>query len=105
MTNTTIFMTRGDSQNITVSIVGYTLTSEDTVVMTIRKDLKCPIVLQLTADQWLDGKAVISIAPEDTQDLKWGEYIYDIQLTYSSGDVVTIVKPSKFVLGEEVTYA
>ena len=54
--------------------------------------------------EFVDGKALITIHPEDTAELKFKTYVYDIQLTRANGQVQTIVKPSQFVVGSEVTY-
>ena len=47
---------------------------------------------------------MITINPEDTEDLEFGCYVYDVQMTFASGSVKTLVKPAKFFVGGEVTY-
>ena len=39
-----------------------------------------------------EGKTKIVLAPSDTDDLKPGDYVYDIQIKKPSGDVITVVK-------------
>lgn len=46
----------------------------------------------------------VNIEPNDTKELSFGQYVYDIQLTRSNGDVHTIMMPSKFTIGDEITY-
>lgn len=45
---------------------------------------------------------VLKIEPEDTKNLAFGDYVYDIQITYSNGDVDTFITVSKFKITEEV---
>jgi hypothetical protein len=47
---------------------------------------------------------VVEIDPEDTKDLRFGQYVYDVQWTQSNGTIITLVKPSKFIIEHEVTY-
>ena len=42
------------------------------------------------------------IDPEDTNDLKYGSYVYDLQITYADGKVETFADKKRFVLTEEV---
>lgn len=53
--------------------------------------------------EFSDNTAYINILPEDTESLRFGKYVYDVQLTFN-GAVKTIIKPSTFTIGEEVTY-
>jgi hypothetical protein len=107
-----IYVTRGDSQFITIihydednnqlnfisgqDIIYFTVkTSAQTVQKTIQKTI---------TNFTLDGEAVVEINPEDTKDLRFGQYVYDVQWTQSDGTIITIVKPSKFIVEYEVTY-
>lgn len=98
-----IYMTRGDSESIGVKVNGYTLTSGDKVEFTLRRSIGGCAVLHKEVNEFSDNTAFISISPDDTSRLQFGKYVYDIQLTYG-GSVKTIVTPSAFVIGEEVTY-
>lgn len=51
-----------------------------------------------------DGEVSINIDPEDTSNLDYGDYVYDIQFNKYDGTVKTIIPPSRFVIGGEVTY-
>lgn len=42
----------------------------------------------------LEGKTKIVLAPLDTDNLKPGDYVYDIQIKKPSGDVITVAKGS-----------
>lgn len=100
---TDIYMTRGDSESIGVKLSGYMLTEGDKVELTVRRSVGNSAVIHKTVTEFSDNTAIISISPEDTQRLPFGKYIYDIQITYG-GSVKTIVTPSAFEIGEEVTY-
>lgn len=100
---TDIYMTRGDSESIGVKLSGYTLTTGDKVELTVRRSVGSGVLLHKEVTEFADNTAVIPITPEDTQKLAFGKYVYDIQLTYG-GSVKTIVTPSAFEIGEEVTY-
>lgn len=46
---------------------------------------------------------VVHIAPEDTYDLAFGEYIYDVQMITAEGHKTTIIKPSPLIIEEAIT--
>lgn len=103
----TIHLTRGDTARFsigrivnTVTNTNYTPTAEDTVTMTIKKTV-------LQADPFVQiivpGGEVFHIKPEDTKEMAFGKYVYDIQLTTADGDVYTIIPPTTFDLLKEVT--
>jgi uncharacterized membrane protein YkoI len=45
---------------------------------------------------------ILTIEPEDTQDLDFGTYVYDIQITLADGTVDTFIADAKFNIGVEV---
>lgn len=103
VSGTNLYMTRGDSEAISVTISGYNIQPGDFLEMTVRKRYGSPPVLYRKVENFEDNKVLISIAPDETSNLTIGEYVYDLQLTFA-GAVKTVVKPSKFVIEEEVTY-
>ena len=104
MVNGTILsMVRGDSESISITLNNYTPAPGDFIEFTVRRKIGAAIAIHKKVEQFSGQKAFISISPEDTNGLPFGEYVYDIQLTFG-GLVKTVVKPSKFVIGEEVTY-
>lgn len=103
ISGTDIYMTRGDTESIKVSISGVDLSDGDILEMTVRKRFGSPPVFYFKSTNLQSGIVSIPITPENTENLPVGNYVYDIQLTYS-GIVKTIIKPSKFVLEHEVTY-
>lgn len=102
LAGTDVYMTRGDTEGIIVNLIGYTPQAGDTVEFTVRRKIgNAPVIYKKA--EFAETQAVVRIEPEDTEHLRFGDYIYDVQLTYG-GTVKTVVTPSKFTLGEEVTY-
>ena len=54
-------------------------------------------------DLWTYSFA-IDIAPNDTKNLSFGKYMYDLQIKYNNGLTLTVIKPSVFEIMEEVTW-
>lgn len=100
---------RGDSADFKVNlweynekgeIIGeYTPEEGDLIYFTVRKSTKDtdPILIQKIGQY-------VELEPEDTHNLKYGKYVYDVQLTYASGYTDTIVLPTEFKILEEVTF-
>lgn len=104
---TNLEMIRGDTETITIEIDDETLKfiDGDVIHFTIKKSpYETVKVLQKIVTSFSDGVATISIAPQDTAELKFGSYWYDIQVTFSNGTVKTLVPPSTFKILTEVTY-
>ena len=103
--NSNIKMIRGDSEVLLISCKGYSFVQGDKITFTVRKSRRDTTKhLQKIATEFVDGKAVININPEDTSGMDFGEYIYDVQLDRMDGVVKTIVKPAAFTVELEVTY-
>ena len=109
---TTITMTRGDTVIIEVGMTRngtpYTPQAGDSVRFALkhakfnaaRTDYADadPLVLKpIPTDTML-----LRIEPEDTADLGFGEYAYDIEITFENGDVDTFIAAARFVLAPEV---
>lgn len=108
---TDLIMVRGDTESITVRrwnerlkvIVPFT--DGDIVRFTVKKDANTTAkVLQKVVTEFTDGDAIIDILPSDTKGLRFGTYVYDVQVTDGDGAVTTIIPFSRFVIREEVTY-
>lgn len=100
---TTITLTRGDTfkANIDISLGGdaYTPEAGDEIRFAMKQsysDDEPAILVNIPVDTM---KLVIN--SEDTKNLEYGTYVYDIQLTYANGDVDTFIK-GKLKLTEEV---
>jgi hypothetical protein len=105
-----IFVTRGDTAYFTVELKnedGSKLPLEvgEIIYFTVKKSIKhSEIIIQKIVTSFDGGVANIKIEPDDTKSLDYATYIYDIQWNKANGDVLTIIKPSNFIIGGEVTY-
>ena len=106
-------MVRGDTEEISLSIVVIVdgvpeekaLEDGDTLFFTVKKHAnEESFLLQKVVTEFHDGKAQVTLEPEDTNSLSFGTYVYDVQVTFSTGVVKTVIKESKFVLETEVTH-
>lgn len=105
ITNDEIILTRGDSADIIVNITDangdiYTPAEGDVIKFTLKKNCETSdIIIQKTL-----VNSVISLQPADTEDLPYGTYYFDVQLTTAGADVYTVVSPHKFIIDKEVTF-
>ena len=102
--NNKISLTRGDSAQIRLLVtsdgVPYNY-DKDTIVFSVKKSTTTvEYIFQKTVEN-----GVIYIEPEDTNDLQYGSYKYDVQLTTKDGHVCTIIPPDTFEVLPEVTWA
>jgi hypothetical protein len=99
-------MTRGDSEYLLVSVKERGFEKGDVVEMTVRRfEGTGDVLLHKRIEEFTeDGKAHIAIEPEDTAELEFGTYSYDVQVTFHDIGVKTIVPPAKFTVGKENTY-
>lgn len=44
----------------------------------------------------------LHIAPEDTKELPYGSYVYDVQIQFAGGDIYTFIPYTKFNITGEV---
>ncbi len=106
---TNISMIRGDTEHITVKLAedGESVPFEegDILYFTVKYNTSQEEkLLQKVITEFEDGEAIIEIAPDDTKELPFRTYIYDMQLTRKDGTVTTIIPPSRFTIKGEVTY-
>lgn len=98
--NNEIYLTRGDSAEFDLKLEKdgeeYDF-SNDRVVFSVKKfpcDLK--VLLQ---KEFANGK--VNLTSNDTMNLPFGRYFYDVVL-YKDNDVITVITPCAFTIGEEV---
>lgn len=103
--NNNISITRGDSAIFALTVKKadgepYKIGEGDTVIFTVKKSAyDKEIITQKTV-----VKGVVTLNPDDTKDLEYGTYYYDVELTQADGFVSTVISPHKFVVEQEVTY-
>ncbi len=111
-----IGMTKGDTEALDVTMKdGATgnpvpFGEGDVATMTVRKTRKqgAQLLFAITASSYDGATATFELPPELTADLKAGDYVYDIEVTFDTGDIKTIVgggeKDAVFHLWQDVTY-
>lgn len=105
-----ISITRGDSATFIVSMkkdgVVVPFEAGDKVYFTVKTSVNTAqkLIQKIITEFTEDGEAMIYILPEDTKQLEFKQYVYDVQLTAADGSVTTFIKPSGFIVGGEVTY-
>ena len=78
----------------------YELQAGDSVLFTMKKSVyDTAIIVQ---KKLADG--VIKLNPDDTKQLPYGTYYYDVELTQFDGFVATVISPQKLIIEPEVTY-
>lgn len=100
----TITLTRGDSLKAYVEMTEdgktFSARSSDRVRFAMKKsyeDAEPLLVKEIPTDTML-----LSLAPEDTKQLSFGAYVYDIELTTADGEVDTFIPKGKIKITEEV---
>lgn len=103
---TTIWMTRGDTVRIELTLTdstgaAYVPDEGDRVVFTVKKSYKDKDAL---IERDLDLTTLtLTINPEDTENFQMNkDYEYDMQLIKVNGDVDTFITPSILHIAEEV---
>lgn len=101
-----IALTRGDSAHLALTIKNdvngeeHEIQPEDTLTLSLKKSVNDdkPCMQKI-----IQGSTIFHIKPEDTKELKFGKYKYDVQLTTEDGDVYTVIGPETFEILSEVT--
>ena len=107
---TRITLTRGDSLYIEIGMKRgtqtYTPAEGDKVRFALKSARvvggeyanKRPLILKDIPTDTL----LLHLEPSDTKPLPFGDYVYDVELTYANGDVDTFITEAPFVLTREV---
>lgn len=105
ISGTRIELTRGDTMRVHIDLTyqsgtAYTPAAGDSIRFAMKKRYKdetCVILKDIPI-----ATMILELDPEDTKDLGYGEYVYDIQMTFANGDIDTFIDKAMFVLTEEV---
>lgn len=105
MHSSEITLTRGDTLPIKILIIDenkdpYILQPDDSLFFTMKKSVSTK---EIIIQKVVKGTEFI-IEHDDTANLPYGKYVYDIQLTQGNGRVSTVIGPQSFELTGEVTY-
>lgn len=101
-----IRMVKGDTIRYDISILSgldhipYELFPEDVIHFRMKKYVydKEPLIEKFIPV----SDPILEILPEDTSDLMFGEYHYNIELILQSGDVYTFIPDSPFIIIQKV---
>lgn len=103
--DTTITLTRGDTFIATINICNpdgspYIPVTGDKVRFAMKNNYKEtePVLVK---DIPIDT-LILTIEPDDTKNLTFGKFVYDIQLTKNTGEVDTFITKATLQLTEEV---
>ena len=96
-----IMLTRGDTFPCTVGIINpdgtpYEMQSGDTARFMLSRKAGGPTILTKT----LSGGS-FQLDPADTNGLDFGDYFFDVQLTYADGTVDTFIAEGTLTLTDE----
>ena len=99
-----IKITRGDSAILQLAledenVAPYLPTEADMVLLTVKTSTESDHVI--FQKRLIQGE--FRLQPGDTKALEYWQYVYDVQLIKADGFVTTVIPPSVFEVGEEVT--
>ena len=102
---TEITLTRGDTFKTVITINNhdsevYQPQEGDVVRFAMKKKYKDekPLLVKILDNEDL----LLELTPEDTKSLNFGDYVYDIEITLSNGEVYTFIDKATLILTEEV---
>ena len=100
---TNITIVRGDTDSLTVAcnMQGETFpfVTGDAVFFTVKENATDSVEkLQKTVTEFVDGKAIFEFTAEDTRDMRFKDYLYDVRLVTHEADNITIVQASVFTV-------
>lgn len=103
--NNIISFVRGDTfsfliELLTTDDLPYELKENDKLVFTVKKTSRQSNVL---IQKVINSSMEVTIEHDDTADLPYGKYVYDVQLTNELG-TKTVIEPTSFILKEEVNW-
>lgn len=107
-----IQLTRGDTLQVLVTIIKdgeeYSPQEGDSVRFALKHEKLNSKRTDYTDDDPLIIKdipidtMILELKPEDTKELDFGTYVYDIEITFDDGVVDTFIPATRFKLTEEV---
>lgn len=104
---TSITLTRGDTLKAQISITDkdgnpYDVKEGDVIRFAMKKTYSDPDTKVLIVKEIPNDTLILTLEPEDTKELPFGQYVYDIQLTTAAGEVDTFITKASLTLTEEV---
>ena len=98
-----IYVTRGDTAVIKLELDNYEFVDGDVVYFSVKKYKNdTNYVIQKTITEFNGNSVSAKLYSEDT-DIAEGNYWYDFQCNLLDGRIDTVVTPSRFTIGEQIT--
>lgn len=99
-----ITLTRGDSFYCQLTLKSkdgtvYVPEEGDVIRFAMGRDYGDPIITKVIPNDTM----TLSLVPADTEELSFGKYVYDIEITFADGDVDTFINEAEFVIAPEVS--
>ena len=104
---TTISLTRGDSLRLNLTIKRkktqeiYTPESGDSIRFALKKRFDDSLPVLISKPIPIADPLILALDPEDTKSLRFGDYVYDIELTKANGLVDTFIHDAIFKITPE----
>ncbi len=112
--NNEITLTRGDTFKCTITLreqaggEEYKPVEGDTIRFALKSEQMNSKKSEYKDDEPLIRKDIpidtllLQLDPEDTKNLPFGKYVYDLEITFADGSVDTFITATKFMLTPEV---
>lgn len=102
--NNVIYLTRGDSAKIKINISDmcdnpFVYAGSTVITFSAKKKI---LDKDYVIQKIILNNNYIELSPNDTKDLDFGKYIYDVQIVFD-GKTHTVIPPSSLYICEEVT--
>lgn len=102
-----ITLTRGDTFKAQINLTDsegnpYEPQEGDSIRFAMKKRYSDPDWETLIEKEVPMDTMILTLEPDDTKKYEFGEYVYDLQLTNSSGEVDTFIPKGTLILTEEV---
>ena len=98
-------MTRGDTLKVTIDLTQdgepYIPVEGDVIRFAVKKGEFVDVEPRILREVPIDTMTLV-LDPEDTKDMEFGTYVYDMEITFADGTVDTFITESKFRLKPEV---
>ena len=104
---TSITLTRGDTFKAQISITDkdgnpYEPQEGDSIRFAMKKSFSDPDTEVLIVKNVPTDTMILTLDPDDTKNLPFGSYVYDVQLTTAAGEIDTFITKASLTLTEEV---